>query len=258
MTRRFNGGKAAENGVMAALLAEMGFTSAEESLGGRFGFYGVFANGEYDLEVLTQGLGTSYEIMNAWFKAYPMNATLHAPVEALLCILDQHRIRPGEVEEVASCWQELNPILAKKEAPATAVSAQFSLPYALAAALVRGKLSAEEFTDEAIRDPEVLAVMQRVTTRHDPELTQRTKLASSPGKVTLRLKDGREYTEEVLYPKGHPANPMTDEESGRKFFSLASSILPRGQCDKVYELVMGLEEVGDLSALVQLLAPAKR
>src|SRR5690606_832112 len=137
-TRRLNGGMAPARGVTAALLGERGFVGPERPLEGEYGFYRVFANGEYDRKVLVEGLGKAYRIEETWLKFYPMNSTLHSSAEALLSIMRANRLRHTDIAQSDASFLEYVPILSKKEVKAV-VSAQFSMPYALAVAAVRGK-----------------------------------------------------------------------------------------------------------------------
>jgi len=186
-----------------------------------------------------------------------MNATLHAPVECVLKIRREHNVRPEDVAEIVSYWHEMTPILAKKEIP-TIVSAQFSLPFALAVTMVRGRATGDEFTEETIRDPKVFEMMQKVSVAHSPELIEKGKSASFPGKVTIKLKDGRQYTEEVLFPKGDWNNAMSTEEFKVKFDNNTSKVFSPQQQEEVFQTVMGLEKVSDVNKLTGLLAPSRK
>src|SRR3990172_8383301 len=114
-TRGLNGGMTPSRGVTAALLAERGFVGPEKPLEGEYGFYRVFAQGEYDPAALIADLGGSYKIMETWLKAYPMNTTLHAPVEALLQLMRTHHITHVDIEAISATFHQYVPILAKKQ-----------------------------------------------------------------------------------------------------------------------------------------------
>jgi 2-methylcitrate dehydratase PrpD len=250
-TRRLNGGMTPARGVTAALLAERGFVGPERPLEGEYGFYRVFANGEYDPHVLTQDLGQSYKIEETWLKTYPMNSTLHSSAEALLSIIRSQRLKHTDIAEIKASFLEYVPILSKKDVK-TVVSAQFSMPFALAAAAVRGKVTVEEFEEEVVGDPVVLEMMQRVSSAYDAELVQRAGLGSQPGRVTVTTSDGRSFTEEVLYPKGHPKNAMSVDELKAKFRGLTSGFVSADDCDRIYDLVMDLENAADIDLIMKL------
>lgn len=250
-TRRLNLGMAAERGVTAATLAESGFVGPQQPLEGEYGFYRVFANNEYDVGALTKDLGKSFKITETWLKGYPMNATLHAPCEALLNIIRRENIRHEDIAGISAFWHQYVAILAKKKVEKV-VSAQFSLPYALAAAAVHGRVTPEEFTEASIADPVIKSMIDRVEVAYDPELYKSVGRASLPGRVTVTTTDGRSFTETVLYPKGHSRNAMNDDDLRAKFGMLTSGILESGAQQCVFDLTRNLEGVDSLASLMAL------
>ena len=116
----------------------------------------------------------------------------------------------------------------------TVVSAQASLPFALAVAAVRGKVGVDEFTDETVADPVIQAMIPRTVVHQDEELYAKVT-NSMPGRVTVRTKDGRELTAEVLYPKGNPSNPLTEDEFEAKYIDMAARVLGDKQAAELYE-----------------------
>jgi 2-methylcitrate dehydratase PrpD len=250
-TRRLNGGMTPSRGVIAALLGERGFVGPERPLEGEYGFYRVFANNDFDESVLVEGLGKAYKIEETWLKSFPMNSTLHSSAEALLSIMRANKLRHADIAEIKASFLEYVGILSKKEVKAV-VSAQFSMPFALSVAAVRGKVTVEEFEEEMLRDPEVLAMIQRVNSSHDEELVQRAGLGSQPGRVTVIMRDGRSFTEEVFYPKGHPKNPMSTVELKAKFRGLTAGFVSDADCERIYDLVMDLENAADIAPNMKL------
>ena len=251
--RSLNGGMASERGVTAALLAETGFRATELGLEGVQGFANMFCGGRLDTEALLGHLGSAYVITDRWVKGYPMNVTLHAPVEALLKIMRAHDLHYEQIEEIDAAWQKVEPFLAKRKV-STVVSAQASLPFALSVAAVRGKAGVDEFTDETVADPVIQGMIARTTIHQDTELFERVK-NSMPGRVTVRLRDGREFTDEVLYPKGNPGNPMTEAEFKAKFMDMAARVLGETQGEELYARARDLVNVDDVSDLAPLLSP---
>jgi 2-methylcitrate dehydratase len=251
--RSLNGGMAGDRAVTAALLAETGFKATEMGLEGVQGFSKMYADGRLDPDALLSGFGESYIISSRWVKRYPMNTTLHAPVEALLRILHEHDLRHTDIEQIEATWQCVEPFLAKHEVN-TVVSAQASLPFALAVAAVRGRVGVDEFTDETVADPVVRAMILRTVVHQDEELYKQVT-NSMPGRVTVRTTDGREFTDEVLYPKGNPANPLTEDEFKAKFIDQAERVLGGQQADELYARARGLGAVTDVTDLTPLLSP---
>jgi 2-methylcitrate dehydratase PrpD len=250
--RSLNGGMAGERAVTAALLARTGFKATELGLEGVQGFARMYTDGHLDADALLDDLGESFIISDRWVKPYPMNTTLHAPVEALLSILWEHHLEPANIVEIDAAWQKVEPFLAKQEV-STVVSAQASLPFVLAVAAVRGRVGVDEFTEETVADPEVHAMIRRTTVHQDLELFEKVQ-NSMPGRVTVRTTDGRELTAEVLYPRGNPRNPLSEDEFKAKFSDMAERVLGPDQADELYARAVGLVDVADVADLAPLLS----
>lgn len=251
--RSLNGGMASERGVTAALLAQTGFRATELGLEGVQGFAKMYCDGRLDPSALLDDLGSSFIITDRWVKRYPMNTTLHAPVEALLKIMRENDLRYTDIEQIDAAWQRVEPFLAKQKV-STVISAQASLPFALAVAAVRGRVGVDEFTDETVADPVIQAMIPRTVVHQDEDLYAKVK-NSMPGRVTVRTHDGREYTDEVLYPRGNPSNPMSEDEFKAKFMDMAVRVLGYDQANELYERGRDLPRVGNVSELAPLLSP---
>jgi 2-methylcitrate dehydratase PrpD len=251
--RSLNGGMASERGVTAALLAETGFRATELGLEGVQGFAMMYCDGRLDPGALLDGLGESFVISDRWVKRYPMNTTLHAPVEALLAIMRDHDLRYTDIAQIDAAWQRVEPFLARQRVT-TVVSAQASLPFALAVAAVRGRVGVDEFTDETVADPVVQAMIPLTVVHQDEELY--TKVTNSmPGRVTVRTHDGCEFTDEVLYPKGNPRNPLTEDEFEAKFMDMAERVLGHEPAAELYKRARDLPSVESVADLAPLLSP---
>jgi 2-methylcitrate dehydratase len=248
--RCLNGGLAGERGVTAALLAESGYQGINMAFEGIQGFSRMFCGGELRADAMFEDLGKSFVITNRWVKAYPMNTTLHAPTEALLKLMDTNNLHFSEIETISAGWQKVEPFLAKHKV-STVVSAQASLPFALSMAAVRRKVTVDEFTDETVNDPDIQAMIPRVTVTQDLELYRKVK-NSFPGRVTVRTKDGREFVDEVLYPRGNPSNPLSEAEFKHKFMEMAERVLGHDQADELYQRAISLTDIADVSELAPL------
>ena len=121
-------------------------------------------------------------------------------------------------------------------------------------AAVRGRITVDEFTEETVGDPVIQAMIPRTTVHQDSELFGRV-IFSMPGRVTVRTKDGHAYTDEVLYPKGNPSNPMTEDEFRAKFMNMASRVLGETQSDQLYDQARGLERIANVADLATLFSP---
>jgi 2-methylcitrate dehydratase PrpD len=251
--RCLNGGMAGERGVTAALLAESGFQGTQLGLEGVQGFAAMFTNKRLEPQSLFDGIGKSFVITQRWVKRYPMNTTLHAPVEALLEIMRAHSLTHTDIEQIDAAWQKVEPFLAKRQV-ATVVAAQASLPFALAMAAVKRQVTVDEFTDATVADPVIQALIPRIVVHQDTQLYQRAK-NTMPGQVTVRTKDGRTFTAEVLYPKGNPGNPLSAEEFKAKFMNMVVRVLGEAQSEELYCRALALTQLRDVSELAPLFSP---
>jgi 2-methylcitrate dehydratase len=248
--RSLNGGMAGERAVTAALMAQRGFKATELGLEGVQGFAKMYAGGHLDVDALLGGLGDDWIIMKRWVKRYPMNTTLHAPVEALLKIMREHDLKHSDIAEIVAAWQKVEPFLAKQKV-STIVAAQASLPFALAVAAVRGQVTVDEFTEETVNDPVIQGLIPKLRVEQDTELYQKVT-NSMPGRITIRTTDGREFTDEVLYPKGNPGNRLTEDEFKDKFMRSVVRVLGEEQSEELYNASRDLANVDDVATLAPL------
>jgi 2-methylcitrate dehydratase len=251
--RSLNGGMASDRGVTAALLAQTGFKATEMGLEGVQGFAVQFYDGMLDADALLADLGASWVITQRWSKAYPMNATLHAPVEALLQIMREHDLRHTDIERIDAAWQRVEEFLAKHEV-STVVAAQASLPFALSLAAVRGGIGVDDFTEATVADPVIRAMLPKISVSQDDELFKRVR-NTMPGRVTVHTTDGRVLSAEVLHPKGNAGNRMTEDEFKAKFMDLAVRVLGAEQSEELYTRARSIQDIDDVAELAPLLSP---
>ncbi len=132
--------------------------------------------------------------------------------------------------------------------PKVGVEGKFSLWFLAALALAEGKVTLDKFTDEKVNDPTVIDLMGKI----DARLVRELKFGA---RVSVRMKDGTEYSAHRAKPKGDPANPMSFEEIDAKFRSVARLAIPEGKVNPLIEKVYNLEEVTGLSQLMELTGP---
>lgn len=249
--RCLNGGMAGERAVTAAMLAESGYQGTMMGLEGIQGFAAAFGTGEIRQGPLLDNLGENFEITNRWVKAYPMNTTLHAPAEALMKVMDTHGLNYKDIAAIDAAWQKVEPFLAKHKV-STVVSAQASLPFALAMTAKYRKITVDQFTEETVNDPEIQELITKVSVTQDLELYKQVPRGSFPGRVTVRTKDGRELSDQVLYPRGSPHNRLSDADFKYKYMHMAERVIGANQAETLYQKAIRLTELGDLSEIAPL------
>jgi 2-methylcitrate dehydratase PrpD len=258
-TKRFNPGWAAHNGVTAATLAQMGFTGPKEVFEGRHGWYSAYAgDGTYDLGVILDEWGERFEIVNTSWKPYACNRYSHGPIDCAFEIRRQLGGAPA-VQDVESIrvltFEEALPFTAEpyevKVRPRNTVDSQFSSYYAVSVALLTGRALLDEFSEEKIRDPEVLELASKVTIEADEEL-QKLYPRLYPAKVVLRMADGTTYEHMVETPKGDPEWDLTTDEVHERFRILGGRVFDEERVERILDTVMGAESIGDVGELMRL------
>jgi len=245
---------ATQSGVFAALLAEKGYTGPEHVIDGKEGLVHCFGP-EWKLKVLTDGLGESWRITQCGMKAFPTEALTHTPISAVLDLVKQRDLKPEQVEKIRiRSLARAADILAdpSKYDPRSKETADHSLPYVIAAALVDRQVTPLQFTPEKIMNPSIRAQLKKVEVVADHEI-ERVFPALQRAIVTILLADGRELTRQLDFPKGDPRNPLTDREVEEKFEALAEPVLSKAARRKVIDAAWSLEKLDSVTALMQML-----
>jgi len=244
---------ATQSGVLAALLAEKGYTGPEHVIDGKEGLAHCFGP-EWKLEVLVDGLGDSWRIERCGMKAFPTEALTHAPISAVLDIVHQNDLKPDQIEQVhIRSLARAADILAdpSKYDPHTKETADHSLPYVIAAAIADRQVTPAQFEPDKIKDPTIRAQLNKVKVVADPEIEAVfPKLQRVI--VTVKTSDGRELTKQLDYPKGDPRNPLTDQEIEEKFDALAAPVLSKGARAKLKQAVWDLAKQASITKLMAL------
>lgn len=264
LTKRLGIGFASQSGVLSSLLAAAGFPAAGEIFQGQSGFFQFFYGQEGDYDAILDRLGSRFEIVQVGPKPFPSCRYTHPAVTGVLSLLRKHFVRPDDIQEVrvhvgardmrSVCgWTDEDK--KKKYRPEGIVDAQFSIPYTVAATLVNGALSLEEFTDAKLRSEPILDLASRVKPILDREL-DKGPMDVKPQVVEILTRDGKCVSERIEYPKGNPNNPVTSDELVKSFRVMAgysAKPLRAGKIDEATSLVLRLEEVPDVSMITQLL-----
>jgi len=136
--------------------------------------------------------------------------------------------------------------------PRTGLEAKFSMQYCMAIALLDGQVALGQFTDDRVMDAGAQELLRRVEYVHTGDVTG-AEMRTTPEAVTVKLRDGRELSHEVLVAKGHPQNPMADEEMVAKYRDCASSVLSAEDIEKSSNMVSHLEDGEDIAEIMELL-----
>jgi 2-methylcitrate dehydratase PrpD len=259
LAKRLQSGLAAQAGLQAAFLARAGITGSTDFLQGVFGFSEMFAGGQMDLDVLAGDLGDRYELRTIALKPYPCCRSTHAAVDVALDYTRSHKVRPEAIREILVYGPKLTVELvgapfAIRENPQ--VDAQFSIPYAVATALLRKAVEIEDFTpDVVVARSEVHRLASRITVHRDDSLL----LADGQQLAVLEVVTD-EGTTRVSRPflKGNPKDPLTHDEVMAKLRScaaIAAQPLRKTKLDGLVNVLDRIELLPDVADLVQALCP---
>lgn len=234
---------ASRNGVFAALLAADGMTGPAPLFEGEMGYFQQ-VSGPFDLPKLGGPSADDWMLPKTSIKFVPAEyhsqSAIAAAFELRPQIGDPARIRSIEI----ATFRVAVEIIAKdpeKWRPKTRETADHSLPYCTAVALVDGRITADQFSDSRLADPELLDLVARTSVVEDPKLTAGYP-HGTPNRVTVTLDDGRKLVSEIAFPPGHDKNPLTDEQLAGKFHGLVDPVLGRERADRIIERLGRLVE----------------
>ncbi len=252
MSKPLHSGRAAEAGLLSARLAAEGVTGALDALEGPRGFAAAMSGATIDWQAVTADLGSDWTITRVTFKNHAACGHVHAAVDAVRALADEHRLSAVDVEriEVGSYAKSLE--ICGNATPTTVFEAKFSLPYCVAAALVLGSVRRAAFEDKAMADPDLRALAARVVHTVDPGCEAAFPKARS-ARVAILTRDGRRLERFAPTRKGDPDNPLTDADLADKFHELAGPVLgpARGA-----DLLAGLQALGGRRRVRDLMAGA--
>ena len=251
MTKPYHAGKAAQSGVVSALLVKEGFTAASDLIEGQFGLCDVFSGGkDTDASKVTENLGNPYLIVSpgVGVKKYPTCQLTHRAIDAMLRLIDTYQISPDDVAQVECQTGSMASDVLVFDEPVTYLQGKFSMQFCLATALLEGKVGLSEITDEKVNDPKVKQLMKRVHIHFaDEPLTEADV-------VRVRLKNGTEYSLAVDKARGDCEVPLTDEEIISKYRDCAGITLTRDKSERALEMMLNLEQLRHIGELMDMVS----
>jgi len=260
LTVRVQHGFLCQAAMNCCILAQRGITGPrKEVLSAPNGYFG-FAKWETDIGALTGHLGGKWEMMTTSMKRFASRKPTHTVIDALLDSMKENGFTADDIEriDVDVSTADGVSLSATREAqwnPQTIPECQFSLPYVVATAAIKGDVFIDSYTPEARADQKVRALMEKITIKEDKTLE------TWAARTNATLKNGKTYSKVCVYPKGHPKNPLTDAELIDKFKRCAAYSaykLDTSTVDKVVEALMHLESVENIvEAIIKPLTPQK-
>lgn len=263
---------AVQSGVFAALMAKKGYTGTEAVFEGKEGFMDVFLgwdvssqsikdisvnnlNLSWDIEKLIGNLGTNYKILECSMKAFPTEALTHTHITATLKVMLKNNLSYENIDTVTiTTIARACDILfdQHKYHPESRETADHSLPYCIAAAIVDKKINTQSFSEEKLNDPRIREVIMKIKGEASIEF-EKMFPAKQPSKVVIKTKEGNEYSEYLEYPKGDPREPMTLEDLENKFNALSANLLSADRQNKIKDIIFNCDTLSTKELMKELI-----
>lgn len=249
MAKTYNMGHAARNGLMAALLARQGFTSSERALEAPRGFAHVLSP-RCDLDSITTGLGTTWELTQNAYKPYPCGIVVHPIIDACLELRNKHGIVHDAIASIDLRVHPLVLTLTGNPAPRNGLEAKLSVQHCAAAACIFAAAGVKEFSDACVNDPATIALRSRVRPVVD------NAIGKDAADVTVTLKDGTKHHCYVAHASGSLERPLSDDDIESKFRALAEWGFSTCNAYDVIELIWSFDNIRDAAALARTTVPS--
>jgi aconitate decarboxylase len=256
MTKRFHAGRASQSGVLAALLADRGFTGAVDALEAPFGGFMSTLKGQFAPATILASLGDTWEIARVGFKAYAACASAHTTIDGVRELrnrgltaanLQRMTVRMSNKGHINIAWPYK---------PGEVITAQMNGFYAAAVALLDGDAFIDQYAEARLADPDILALIPRISIVHDPDLDLGGASKRHAVGIEAVQSDGTVLTTFTEQRRGSAEHPLSIDEVEQKFRRLARDVLSTRSSDAVIEMVGGLESKPDLGDLVSLITSA--
>jgi 2-methylcitrate dehydratase PrpD len=249
MNKSFNPGRAASNGLFAAILASKNFTSSDRMLEAKRGWANTIST-KQDFQEITEGLGERYESALNTYKPFACGIVMHPAIDASIQLRNECQITADQIERIELRVNPLVLELTGKKTPHQGLEGKFSIYHAVAVAMVEGTAGENQFSDQAVQDPIIIALREKVVPVVDSTI--------KPEQVDMNviLKDGRKLHKYIEHAIGSLEAPMTDANLVTKFASLADGILTSQQIQELIDFCLGVEKLSNAAATPGTATPA--
>jgi 2-methylcitrate dehydratase len=242
------------NVLYFVILAKNGYTGTEAIFEGKEGFMDVFGP-DWSEEKLIGGLGEKFKILECGMKAFPTEALTHTHITATLKTVTENDIKPEDIEEVriTAISKAVDILFDKSKYEINSrETADHSLPYCVARAIIDRKITTESFDNNKLTDPLLKDMIYKIKGEAS-EKFEKMFPAKQPSQVVVRTKNGKEYKTYLEYPKGDPREPMTIEDLSNKFNSLSAKLLSRDRQEKIKNTIFNCENISAQGFMKELI-----
>ena len=244
MTKSFHPGRAAQNGMTAALLAAGGYTSSDRAIEAERGWATVLST-RRNYDAITEALGKRYEILLNTYKPFACGIVIHPAIDGCIQLRNQHGLTPAAIERVDL---QVNPLvleLTGKRTPSTGLEGKFSVFHACAVAIAEGAAGEKQFSDTVVLDPMIVSLRQRVHAKGAAEIPPEAV------EIAIELRDGRHLRASVRHAIGSIERPMTDADLELKFIGLTGDILSPPAIHRILDMCRQIESLDDVAKIAR-------
>ncbi|KAI0163452.1 hypothetical protein BJ166DRAFT_526355 [Pestalotiopsis sp. NC0098] len=246
MTKSFHVGRATQGGMLGALLAKNGYTSALDALEAQYGWLHVVSTRENATSYFDQ-LGKIWEIEKNTFKPFPCGIVMHPTIDGAIQIHNESASQGKSISSIKSVNLVVNSqvlVLTGKTAPTTGLEGKFSIYHAAAVGLLYGAATPSQFTDDVVNNKTVVDMRQKVNvTTNDADYNTAQAL------VTVEFDDGSTIEKNIVHAIGSLENPMTEADLKKKFMDQVTKQIGAVRAEKAYEAFTNIGNMTDIGAL---------
>jgi 2-methylcitrate dehydratase PrpD len=254
MVKRLHAGRAAQSGLMAALLAQRGFTGISDVVEAGYGGFLSSLSRTPNVARLLDGLGKDWEAGKVGFKMYPNVTSIHAALDGLRAILVEDGVTAAQIEEIrVGCGHMTLVHTAWDYRPVGTTAAQMNMYYGLSVMARRRNVAAGDYSDDAIAAPQILAFIPRIRIAVDEEIESRGPVFRHAARVEVRTSDGRRLRREVWHRRGSPENPVSRQEVEEKFAANVDGLVEAGDAERLQSLAAKLDELADAKEIIAIM-----
>lgn len=251
MCKSFHPGRAAQNGLASAFLAQNDFTSSNQVLEAKRGFANVMST-KQDYDEITRDLGKTFEVSLNTYKPFACGIVIHPVIDGCIQLRNEHGLQAEDIERITVRVNPLVLELTGKKTPQTGLEGKFSVYHSAAVAIIRGAAGETEYSDSIVRDGRVVGLRDKVEAIADKAVHE------AEADVSITLKNNKKFDKHVKHAIGSLERPMSDADLDAKFRGLADGVLSRAETDKLIDLCWKIESLPEAAALARAAVPATR
>jgi len=249
MNKSFNPGRAGQNGLTASLLAAKNFTSSDHMIEAKRGWANTIST-KQDFREITEGLGHRWETALNTYKPFACGIVIHPAIDACIQLRNENKLTAEQIQKITLKVHPLVLELTGKKTPKVGLEGKFSVYHAAAVAIVEGKASEKQFSDQSVMTPVITSLRDRVIAMADAAIKE------EQADVVISLKDGRVLHKFVKHAVGSVEKPMSDGALDLKLTDLADGILSQAQVPKLIDACWNVERLSQAATLARLAIPS--